>query len=166
MHSPEYLNVIEWEQVHRDVASLSEAVLASGFAADLIVGIGYGGIVPATLMYFLLPETRYRVAYPKSSSNEGIESLSDIKGKKVLLVDDLAISGDSLNEIKRQVAEMGAKDIRAAVMYSTPDYDGVDHVVRHLAPQERIVFPWYCRPGEGALQVLKFKDRFGKHEPI
>ena len=61
---------------------------------------------------------------------------------------------------------MGAREIRAAVMYSTPGYDGIDHVVRHLEAQERIVFPWYCRPGEGALQVLKYKDRFGKHEPI
>lgn len=166
MPEREYLNVVEWSQVHRDTARLTDMVANGSGQPDLIVGIGYGGIIPATLVYFALPETEFRIAYPASSSSQGIESLGGIAGKSVLLVDDLAITGDSLLGIKRQVEELGATDVVTAVLYCSEDYVGVDHVVRRLDPDERIVFPWYCRPADGAMHVMKFKGRFGKHEPI
>ncbi len=166
MQSPEYLNVLSWEQLHRDVTTLCGHVQSAGVKPELIVGVGYGGIIPATLVYFSLPETRFTIAYPKSSSAQGVEALTGVDGRAVLLVDDLAISGDSLLEIKRQIHGMGARNVSTAVLYCSEGYAGVDYVVRRLAAQERVVFPWYCRPADGAMHVLKFKDRFGKHEPI
>jgi hypoxanthine phosphoribosyltransferase len=166
MAQDEYLNVIDWNQVHRDTTALCTAIAAAGVQPDLIVGIGYGGIIPATLVYFALPETRFRVAYPASSSDQGIEALSGVEGKTVLLLDDLAITGDSLLEIKRQVEKLGARKVIAAVLYCSEDYAGVDYVVRRLDANERVVFPWYCRPSDGGVHVMKFKGRFGKHEPV
>ena len=166
MADREYLNVVTWERVHADVFALAAQITDSGFVPDVIVGIGYGGIIPSTLLYFALPEVRFRIAYPKASNHGVIEPLAGLEGRKVLLADDLAITGDSLMEIKGQVRRQGAAEIVAACLYCSKDYDGLDHHVRCLEPGELIVFPWYTLRNGEDLHVFKYKDRFGKHEPI
>ncbi len=166
MINREYLNVISWEQVHADVYTLAERITSSGYTPDVIVGIGYGGIIPATLLYFALPEVRFRIAYPTASQHGVIEPLEGIEGKKVLLADDLAISGDSLMEIRAEIQRRGASEIAAACLYCSEDYHGLEHYVRRLLPGELMVFPWYARAGGGGVKVFKYKNRFGKHEPM
>lgn len=166
MSDREYLSVVSWEQVHADVYTLARAVQHAGVAIDALVGIGYGGIIPATLMYFALPEARFRIAYPSKSKHAFIEPLEGIEGKRVLLVDDLAITGDSLSEIREEVRAQGAVDITTACLYCSDNYDALDFFVRRLHPRERVVFPWYTVTDGEALKIFKFKDRFGKHEPL
>ena len=162
----EYLNVMEWEGLHRDVTNLSDQIVSDGFDFDLMIGIGYGGIVPSTLLYFALPEIDFTIVYPTSSSTEGLGALPPLEGRKVLLVDDLAITGDSLTEIRKGLREMGPTKLETAVLYRSADYADVEFCVRTLDAEERIVFPWYYRPGDGATHVMKYKNRFGKHEPV
>lgn len=165
MPDREYLSVIGWDQVHHDVHKLAEEIMDSEFEPDVIVGVGYGGIIPSTLMYFALPEVKFRIAYPKASNHEVIEPLPELKGRKVLLVDDLAISGDSLMEIKQQILNEGATSIVAACLYCSPEYHDLDHFIRRLEPGELIVFPWYTVKEPSRIKVFKYKNRFGKHEP-
>jgi hypothetical protein len=166
MPDREYLSVVSWEQVHADVYALARSILEADVGFDALVGIGYGGIIPATLMYFALPETRFRIAYPSKSKHAFIEALEGIEGRRVLLVDDLAITGDSLSEIREEVLRQGASAITTACLYCSENYDALDFFVRRLEPAERVVFPWYTVTGDHALKVFKYKDRFGKHEPL
>lgn len=165
MGKRDYLNVLDWAGLHRDVTTLSERIVDNGFDADIMIGIGYGGIIPSTLLYFALPEVEFTIAYPDSSSREGLSALPCLEGKSVLLVDDLAISGDSLAQIRTGIEALRPRKLETAVLYCTEGHNEVDHVVRVLEAEERIVFPWYYRPAEGATHVMKYKDRFGKHEP-
>lgn len=168
MADREYLNVVDWQTVHADVYTLAAKIQADNFKPDLIIGIGYGGIIPSNLLYFALPETQYRVAYPLSSAPEGIEPLkeAELKGKRVLVADDLAITGDSLTEICNGLRCHDVAALATACLYCSPGYNHLDYVVRNLEPGERIVFPWYTHRQGGDLRVFKYKERFGKHEPI
>ena len=161
-----YLNVLTWVQVHNDVLQLTESITQSDYEPNVIVGIGYGGIIPATLLYFALPEVKFRIAYPKASNHGLIEPLSDVSGKKVLLADDLAITGDSLMEIRDEVLREGASQVRTACLYASAHYDGLDYCTRTLEQGELVVFPWYTEQNNTSLKVFEYKNRFGKHEPM
>lgn len=163
-----YLHVLTWDKVHADVFELSQQVLQSSFRPELLIGIAYGGIIPATLMYFCLPETGYRVLYPRKSQGfelETSEFAKEVKGKRVLLIDDLAISGDSLLEVKNDVKDMGASEVAAAALYHSSDYTSLEYSVRPIPEGELIVFPWYALQEQDGARVFKFRGRFGKHEP-
>jgi len=161
-----YLSVIDWQQVHNDVYKLAVMVMGSGFSPDIIIGIGFGGIIPSTLFYFVHPEVKFRIVYPKSSSNGIIEPISGIEGKKVLLMDDLAITGDSLMGIKEKIRGQGAKEVRSACLYQSEDYNGLDFFIRKLEQGELIVFPWYAFKEENQWKIFEYRNRFGKHEPM
>ncbi len=166
MGDREYLNILAWESVHADVGTLAGQIEASGYKPDLILGIGQGGIIPSTLLYFALPEARFRIVYPKASDPGAVEPPSDVAGRRVLLADDLAITGDSLLEVKNTIAALGPAEIRTACLYASTGYAGLDYLVRNLDPMERIVFPWYCGVDVDGVRVYKYKERFGKHEPV
>ena len=166
MSEKQYLNVIDWDQLHCDVYALANMVIDSGYRPDVIIGIGYGGIIPSTLFYFAHPEVEFKIAYPKSSANGFIEPLEGLEGKKALLVDDLAITGDSLSEIKKSIVGFGASELKTACLYCSNDYNDLDYFVRHIEESERIVFPWYALKDAGHLKIFEYRDRFGKHEPI
>jgi hypothetical protein len=161
----EFLRVISWEQVQNDVFTLADRIQESGPLPEVIIGIGYGGIIPATMLYFALPEVHFRITYPTKSRRGPVEPIEGLEGKRVLLMDDLAITGDSLTEIRGEMARLGAAEVTAACLFCSLDYEGLEFFVRRLEPEERIVFPWYAQYGPGGVDVYKFKQRFGKYEP-
>lgn len=96
--------------------------------ADLVVGIGSGGIVPASLIAFHLgiplktmwlnyrdPDNRPRFADPKLVS---FWTNPDGAGT-ILLVDDVSVSGKTLDAAKRLLAGLG---VTTVVMKGKADY--------------------------------------------
>lgn len=160
-----FLRVVSWEQVQNDVFALAERIQESGTLPEVIIGIGYGGIIPATMLYFALPEVHFRITYPAKSRRGPVEPIEGLEGKRVLLMDDLAITGDSLTEIRKEMDRLGAAEVTAACLYCSQDYEGLEFFVRRLEPEERIAFPWYAQHGAGGIDVFEFKQRFGKFEP-
>lgn len=145
--------------------SLSSMVQDSDYEPEIIAGIGFGGIIPATTLYFAMPEVKFRILYPDKYGNLEKENIEELVGKRVLLVDDLAISGDSLSATKKKVLDNGASDIRTACIFCSPTYHELDFFIRKLDSDERIVFPWYTCPDEKGVKVFKYVGRYGKHEP-
>jgi hypothetical protein len=78
----------------------------------------------------------------------------DLKGKKVLLVDDIADSGRSLAVAKDYITKKGAKEVRTATLHykpesaSKPDY----FVVTTTA---WVVYPWERHEMERELEKKK-----------
>jgi hypoxanthine phosphoribosyltransferase len=83
--------------------------------ADLVIGIGTGGIVPASLVAFHLhAELRIMVLNYRDENNNprfetpAILSLPDDKefrDKKILIVDDVSVSGKTLARARELLAE-------------------------------------------------------------
>ena len=112
-----------------DVYSLSwvlaQTIRASGFEPDLVVAVARGGFIPARLLCdFLglhdlasLQVRHYTAGAHKERSARIVAPLSrDVAGRRVLVVDDVNDTGDTLVEVRRVLAEASAADVRTAVL--------------------------------------------------
>ena len=130
--------------------SLARRILRSGFVPDVIVGVSRGGWVPARVLCDLLNApvlASIGVAFYADVGEAGsrptlTQPLSvAVSGKMVLLVDEVADTGESLKLAKEQVVKEGAREVRTVTMYTKPwstikpDYD-------EKKTSSWIVFPW------------------------
>jgi hypothetical protein len=124
----EYL-ILGWKEVYNLTLQLSERISESGFTPDLIVGIARGGWIPARILSDVL--------YASAMFNVRIEYYSDvgirgkeptvtqplsipIEEKKILLVDEVSDTGDSLKHAVEYLKGLGAKEIKTAVLHLKP----------------------------------------------
>lgn len=159
----EYL-ILSWQEVYNLTLRLSERIVQSGFKPDIIVGIARGGWIPARILSDVL--------YAETLQNIRIEYYSDVgvkgkepkitqplsgtlKGKNVLLVDEVADTGDSLYTAVDHVKELGASGIRSAVLHLKPTSCVIPdfYIIKTKA---WTVYPWENRESIIAL-VRMFK---------
>lgn len=97
---------------------------------DLVIGIGTGGIAPATLVAFHLNcelriitlNYRDEKNTPRHDAPVVIGNLPDkteLQGKRVLLVDDVSVSGKTLNQA---LAILDSPGIKTLCMKGKADY--------------------------------------------
>lgn len=96
---------------------------------DLIIGIGTGGIVPASIIAFhlecelLIITFNYRDTDNKPLYDNPVllhkPDLEQIKNNKILLVDDVSVSGKTLNEALKY---FDGCDIKTLTMKGKADY--------------------------------------------
>ena len=160
--------VLTWNRMYDVLLSLARKILGSGYAPDVIVGVSKGGWIPARVLYDLLSASllanigvehytgvgkagrRPRLTQPLSAR---------VLGKKVLLVDEVADTGETLKLAKEQVVKEGANEVRIVTMYTKPwsfiepDYDD-------KKTSSWIVFPWETNETIQSLaQDSKWKGR-------
>jgi hypoxanthine phosphoribosyltransferase len=139
-----------WNQIYSFLLNLAGAVQKSGFEPEVIVGVSRGGCIPARIMSDLLGNLK--LANVKAEFYVGVAETRNepvitqpvsfpVVNKRVLVVDDVADTGKSLNLIKSHLKEQGAVEIKIAAMYSKP----WSSVVPDYCENETclwIVFPW------------------------
>ena len=143
------IHPISWEDFHGLCKALAVAV--AGFQPEIILPIGRGGYYPGTLLAHLLQAEIYptrlsrRVndAVKYESPKWIIEPPAVVAGHKVLIVDEICSSGETISMVKDKVAELGASAIRSAVLYAhtwgtdVPDYIGLITDALVLNPWDR-----------------------------
>ena len=141
---------LSWNQVYRLLLKLAEAVRKSGFESDVIVGVSRGGLIPARIMSDLLEtpklanvtaEFYVNVAETKREPSITQPVSLPVKDEKVLVVDDVADTGESLKLVNLHLKNQGASEIRIATIYYKP----WSVIVPHYYEKETrcwIVFPW------------------------
>ncbi len=131
---------------------LSQAgkICCSDFKPKVIVGVSRGGWVPARILCDLLGihalatigvefylgarETRAAPVLTQDVS-------ANVKGKKLLLVDDIADTGRSLRLAMHHLQQQGAAEVRIATVYRKP----LSLVIPDFCEKETelwVVFPW------------------------
>ncbi|QGY43698.1 phosphoribosyltransferase [Maribellus comscasis] len=95
---------------------------------DLVIGIGSGGIVPASLVAFHL-KTELQVVvlnYRDENNNPRYDKPvilkkpeMELEGKKILLVDDVSVSGKTMNAALEQLKGL---DVKTLAMKGKADY--------------------------------------------
>ncbi|MCL2156892.1 MAG: orotate phosphoribosyltransferase-like protein [Methanobrevibacter sp.] len=111
-------------------AALSDMALAHG-KANVIVGIAVSGIPFATMMANVLEtekglKTSLAVFHPikhRKSDNEKVneegaisENFASVKGKKVIIVDDVITSGKTVTQVINALKDLGAKPKAVTVL--------------------------------------------------
>jgi hypoxanthine phosphoribosyltransferase len=159
------LLIPSWEQIYSLLLKLAEKIRKSSFTPDLIVGVAKGGWIPARILSDLLevPElanvtAEFYVGIAKTKPEPAITqpvSVS-VKGKKALVVDDLADTGKSLKRIISHLENQGAKEVRIAAIYCKPwSITEPDYYEKETS--QWVVFPWELN--ETVKKILQnFKD--------
>ena len=156
-----------WNHIHGLLVKLAEKIKNSKFIPDIIVGVARGGWIPARIMSDMLENNNlanisaeFYVDIGKTKQKPVITQpvSAPVKNLKVLVVDDLADSGESLNLVKAHLQKLGAQEIRIATIYYKP-WSTV--IPNYYEKQTRnwIVFPWEQK--ETARKILKITTSKG-----
>lgn len=147
--------VLTWDLFGDASRELAQVIAGSGFVPDIIIAVARGGLLPAGALSYALG-TKLSDAINIEFYTDVEETLPDpvllaplldtenIRGRKLLVVDDVADSGRTLKMAVELLREQDA-DVRSAVIYTksrsviTPDYSWKN-------TDAWIVFPWSAQP--------------------
>jgi hypoxanthine phosphoribosyltransferase len=145
--------ILSWESVARDAKKLARIIQRSGYCPEIIVAIARGGLVPARILsdYLHLKElAAIKVEHWGITATPGKEAVikyplnTDIKGKKVLLVDDITDTGDTLRVSVPYLMTFNPKEMRTATLLHKATSEIVpDYFVRKIGKWRWIIFPWH-----------------------
>ncbi|GAA0849675.1 hypothetical protein GCM10009113_29740 [Marinobacter szutsaonensis] len=101
-------------------------ILASRFRPDMIVAVARGGFMPARFLCDFLnlgALSSIRVQHYEAGASKGEEArvtiplATDIRGARVLVVDDVNDSGDTLRAARSYLEPLGPAELRTAVLH-------------------------------------------------
>ena len=155
-----------WQDIEDMTSDIAQqiAVDGDGFKPDYVVGLTRGGLIPATMLshYFEVPmhtleiKLRDHAVTPESNKWMAQDALD---GKKILIVDDINDTGDTLAWIKQDWNNSGKiftdgkseinweANVRFAVLTENEPskFGDVDYVSKFINKNEDpqwIVYPW------------------------
>lgn len=143
---------ISWDDFHAICKGLAQAV--SAFDPEIILPVGRGGYYPGTLIAHLLRVEVYPIRLTRRVKDTPTFSKPRwlvrpprlVKGRRVLVVDEISSSGETLDLVRNKVAALGAAEVRGAVLYAhswgaeVPDYIGLISDALILNPWDREIF--------------------------
>lgn len=147
---------INWHDITFCIDRLVESIKKTNAVPEAIIGIGRGGLIPATLLAYKLDVNKvYNFSVQSySADNKQLQQFTtvqepgdDIKqfsDKNVIVVDDLADSGNTFAYIKERLAELhGLHDVKtAAICIKEHTAHIPDFFVTVYPKSEWIIFPW------------------------
>lgn len=131
---------MSWEELEKEISDLSSKIREP---FDIIVGIVRGGIVPARMLSKRLKvNSMYCLTVKKLGNERKVmnEISEDIRGKNIILIEDMIETGRSLIATKEYLEEKGAF-VKTACLYIMPISEiKPDYFLKEV--KEVISFPW------------------------
>jgi hypoxanthine phosphoribosyltransferase len=114
---------------------------------ELVIGVATAGVVPGAAIaaildlpfHSILISRRYGADQVRETPAVFGAAPADVRGKRVLLVDETCDSGQTLRLAVGAVVNAGAREVRTAVSFRTGSYAPDYHA---LATEAMIVLPW------------------------
>lgn len=147
----EELEVLTWPLYGEACKSLADQVAADGFQPDLILSIARGGLLIAGSLAYALGVKNLHVMNVEYYTGRGERlefpvilppplTLVNLESAKVLIADDVADTGATLEMVRDHVGPQ-VGEVRSAVLYQkTISTMSCDYVWRHT--DRWIDFPW------------------------
>jgi len=158
---------LTWDDVQRLSEKVSDLIKDSGYEADIMIAISRGGFDPARIMsdqlnirklaslqiiYYTGLNTRMdepEVLFPLNAQIEGL---------KVLVVDDVSDSGNSLILVKKYIEEKGASEVKLATLHHKPWSKFMPDFYAEEV-DKWIIYPW--EPRESVSDLVKMLAEAG-----
>ena len=142
---------LSWMHFDALVGELSRNVLAAT-RPQVVVGVAHGGVfvggaIARALRCEFFPvriTRRSRDSQGGSAPRMSGKMPSEVKGKRLLIVDDVSSSGDTLALACTLATKAGAREVQTAVLLQRPDGYAPDFAA--LITDELVVFPWDYQP--------------------
>ncbi|MEK7084280.1 MAG: phosphoribosyltransferase family protein [Patescibacteria group bacterium] len=152
---------LSWDDVEASVRHIIHQMKEDGFVPDMIVSIARSGLIPASLIAYSLGNKELYVIKVDFSNSQKVgkdqdlrakpvisqELSKDVQGLRVLVVDEMVVSGQTLKLVSAYMAIKDPKEIKYAVLYKQPwaefqpDYFGKEI-------REWPVYPWKVLNGK------------------
>ena len=138
---------LSWAEFDRVVQQLARD-LAKKFRPEAVVGVAHGGVFVGGALASALKVEFYPVRISRRSRDQGVAAASKLsgvmpkalKGRRVVIVDDIAASGDTL-ELASELAKVaGAKAIATTALVCRPG--GFRPKFFWQSSDAFFVFPW------------------------
>jgi len=141
---------ISWNDFHALCKGL--ALAAAPFQPQLILATGRGGYYPGTLLAHMMRVELFPLRLTRREADVVVRREPEwlirppaelVDGRRILVVDEISSSGQTLQMVKAAALELGAAEVRCAVMYAhtpgvtVPDYIGIISDALLLNPWDR-----------------------------
>jgi hypoxanthine phosphoribosyltransferase len=149
LQNPKYV-APSWDDVYDMMIELARQIKGTGYSPEVIVGVSRGGWPPARVMSDLLENPNLANMKVEFYKNIGVTAkrpkitqpvTSDIVGKRVLVVDDVADSGHSLCVTVKHLTRKGAREIRVCTLYMKPKSIFKPNYYAKTT-SKWVIFPW------------------------
>ena len=139
-----------WNQIYDMLLCQAQRIQSQPYKPDIMVGIATGGLVPARILTDLLETPQLATIqiefYTDINQTRFEPTLKqpltiNIAGKKALLVDDIADTGESLKLAKTYLQQQDALEIKAATLYQKPQSTTTPDFYEKQTTSW-VVFPW------------------------
>jgi len=121
--------------------------VSRAYDPEVVLGIATAGVVPGAVIAAILNREFHSIVVSRRFRAETVRERpavltaapSDIRGKRVLVVDETCDTGDTLRLAVAAAVNGGAADVKTAVAFKTGDYKPDFH---GLATESTIILPW------------------------
>jgi hypoxanthine phosphoribosyltransferase len=145
---------LSWADFDRAVQEMARAIRKS-YKTDAVVGVAHGGVfvggaISSALGCEFFPVRISRRSRDRNGSHKPLltgEMPRELKGRRVLIVDDVAASGDTLEMATTLVRKTGAREVMTACLVARPEGYVPDFCA--LPTSAFVVFPWDYEPVMG-----------------
>jgi len=143
---------IPWSKAIELCYKLAFMILDNGVEYDSIIAVSRGGIIPARIVSDILGIDDFIVIRSKfwgiggvihSEPVVSIHEKIDVKGKNVLVVDEVVDTGATLSKITRILRDLGVRDLKTAVLHYKSSSSFIpDYYVEKIEEWAWIFYPW------------------------
>ncbi len=138
--------LVDWP-LFGEVSRALALKVARDYEPEIVIGIATAGVVPGATVAAMLGRPFHSILVSRRYSSDHLRETPavfgaapvEVRGKRVLLVDETCDSGDTIRLAIASLINAGAREVRTAVSFRTgaflPDYEA-------LATEQAIVLPW------------------------
>lgn len=155
------INYISWKEITNIVKSIGNDI-KKNYKPEIIISVVRGGMIPSVILSHTLNIRNVENIKSIETLNDEIDAIkqkpivdtninfSNIKGKKVLIVDDILGSGATIRKVKEEVEKWKPKEIRTAVCivneenWEKSNKTNYKNEIEYIGKIVRgwVVFPW------------------------
>ncbi|MEL9999542.1 MAG: phosphoribosyltransferase [Thermoplasmata archaeon] len=146
--------LVTWKNIEDWVNVVINKIEFDGYKPEIIIGLARGGLVPARL---ISDRMQLKDLYAVKTEHWGITATPDgqakitqtlpinISGKRVLVVDDITDTGQSLSLAIDHVKSMGPSELRSATLLHILHSKYIPNYFAEEVPEDKwtwFIFPW------------------------
>ncbi len=146
--------LVSWRDIENWSKDVVRRMASSGYQPEIVVGLARGGLVPARLISDYL---NIKDLYAVKTEHWGVTATPDgqaklaqglqvsIEGKKVLVVDDITDTGQSLRLAVEHIKAHKPAEVRSATLLHITHSKYVPDYYSQEVPEDRwtwFIFPW------------------------
>ena len=148
--------MVDWNNVYDLCRDVSKEMKDARFKPEVIIGVARGGWYLARVLcdFFLLKDLfslkmeHWGITATITGAAEMKYGLDDaarnrLRGKRVLIADDITDTGDSLKLVVEYVKSLGAKDVKTATLHHKTSSSFIPDFYGELIKEWRwVIYPW------------------------